>query len=91
MLFLNLGDVRRASLIPRDPKSFTTNGQDVAEASMGAAAATILHGPESKTWSPGHPHGEMPPLENVRAFFISSAPYGGVLIGWTCTVDCKVR
>lgn len=65
-LFLKLGDVRWASLIPRDPKSFATNGQDVAEASMGAAAAIILHGPESKTWSPGQPHGEMPPLENVR-------------------------
>lgn len=66
MLFLNLGDVRWASLFPRDPKSFPMNGQDLAEASMSAANALVLHGPEAKTFSPGHPHGDIPPLENVR-------------------------
>lgn len=66
MLFLKLGDVRWASLFPRDPKSFPMNGQDLAEASMSAANALILHGPEAKTFSPGQPHGDLPPLENVR-------------------------
>lgn len=68
MLFLKLGDVRWATLIPRDPRSFAMNGQDLAEASMAAAAATVLHGPESKTFSPGQPHGDLPPLENVRRY-----------------------
>lgn len=67
MLFLKLGDVRWASLLPRDPKSFSMHGQDPAEATMAAAAKIILHGPESKTFTPGtrHPQGELPPLENV--------------------------
>lgn len=66
-LFLKLGDVRWASLFPRDPKSFSTHGQDPAEASMAAAAKMVLHGPESKTFQPGQTRGaELPPLENVR-------------------------
>ena len=65
MLFLKLGDIRWASLFPKDPKSFAMHGQDPVEATMTAATSIILHGPESKTFQPGHPHGEMPPLENV--------------------------
>ena len=68
MLFLKLGDIRWASLFPRDPRSFAMHGQDLAEASMAAAAATVLHGPESKTFNPGQPHGELPPLENVSEY-----------------------
>lgn len=65
MLFLRLGDVRWASLFPRDPRSFATRGQDPAEASMAAAAKLVLHGPESRTFQPGQTRGELPPLENV--------------------------
>ena len=65
MLFLKLGDIRWASLFPRDPKSFAMHGQDPVEATMTAATSMILHGPESKTFQPGQPHGELPPLENV--------------------------
>ena len=66
MLFLKLGNVRWASLFPRDPRSFIVRGQDPAEASLAAANSLILHGPESTTFQPGKRHGEMPPLENVR-------------------------
>lgn len=64
MLVLKLGDVRWASLFPRDPKSFP-HGDDLAEASMAAAASLILHGPESKTCQVLGAIGQMPPLENV--------------------------
>ena len=66
MLFLKLGNVRWASLFPRDPRSFLVRGQDPTEAAMAAANSLILHGPESTTFQPGKRHGEMPPLENVR-------------------------
>ena len=72
MLFLKLGDIRWASLFPRDPKSFAMNGQDPVEASMSAATSMILHGPESTTFQPGHPHGDMPPLENVSVLRIQN-------------------
>ena len=64
MLVLRLGDVRWASLFPRDPKSFPHH-EDLAEASMAAAASLILHGPESKTYQALGVTGQMPPLENV--------------------------
>jgi hypothetical protein len=64
-LFLKLGNVRWASLFPRDPRSFAKSGQDLAEAAMAAAAATILHGPESTTFVQGMGRRELPPLENV--------------------------
>lgn len=67
MLFLKLGDIRWASLFPRDPRSFQKSGQDLAEAAMKSSAAMILHGPESETFQPGKPHGDMPPLENVSS------------------------
>lgn len=66
MLFLKLGDIRYASLFPRDPRSFAKNGRDLAEASMSAATQMILHGPEAKTFQEGYPHGDLPPLEDVR-------------------------
>ncbi|KAH8079405.1 aspartyl-tRNA synthetase, cytoplasmic [Cristinia sonorae] len=87
MLFLQLGDVRWASLIPRDPRSFATNGQDAAEASMGAAAAMILHGPESKTWGPGQPRGEMPPLENLIAKYGDATNTSWIDPAWTVWRD----
>ena len=64
MLVLKLGDVRWASLFPRDPKSFP-HKEDLAEASMMAAASLILHGPEAKTCQALGLTGHMPPLENV--------------------------
>ena len=64
MLVLTLGDVRWASLFPRDPKSFP-HEEDLAEASMVAAASLILHGPESKTCQTLGITDQMPPLENV--------------------------
>jgi aspartyl-tRNA synthetase len=64
MLILKLGDVRWASLFPRDPKSFP-HQEDLAEASMVAAASLILHGPESKTCQTLGITDQIPPLENV--------------------------
>ena len=69
MLFLKLGDVRWASLFPRDPRSFPTRGDDSAEALLRAAQALILSGPESKTFEAGKSHRELPPLENVRTSY----------------------
>ena len=63
-LVLTLGDVRWASLFPKDPKSFP-HKEDLAEASMAAAASLILHGPESKTCQTLGITGHIPPLENV--------------------------
>ena len=61
MLFLKLGDIRWASLFPRDPKSFGMHGQDPLEASMAAAQKLVLHGPESSTYQPGQGRrGELP-------------------------------
>ena len=68
MLFLKLGNIRWASLFPRDPRSFVVRNQDPQEAAAIAANALILHGPESSTFQPGKRHGEMPPLENVRNY-----------------------
>ncbi|KAJ3486884.1 hypothetical protein NLI96_g3934 [Meripilus lineatus] len=87
MLFLNLGDVRWASLFPRDPKSFPMNGQDLAEASMSAANALVLHGPEAKTFSPGHPHGDIPPLENLIAKYGDATNTSWTDPAWTVWRD----
>jgi hypothetical protein len=68
MLFLKLGDIRRAAFIPRDPKSFAVPEHDLAEASQAVAVAQILHGPESTTLQPGKMRWTdgLPPLSNVR-------------------------
>jgi hypothetical protein len=73
MLFLKLGNIRWASLIPRDPRSFSLGDVDPKEASAAAAAATILHGPESTTFQGKlgrMKNGELPPLENVGSYLI---------------------
>jgi len=54
---------------------------------MGAAAAIILHGPESKTWSPGQPHGEMPPLENLIAKYGDATNTSWIDPAWTVWRD----
>lgn len=67
MLFLKLGDIRRASFIPRDPRSFAVSEQNIAEASQAVAVAQILRGPESTTLQRGKTRwtGELPLLANV--------------------------
>lgn len=67
MLFLKLGDIRRASFIPRDPRSFAVSEQNLVEASQAVAVAQILHGPESTTLQSGKTRGtgELPLLANV--------------------------
>jgi len=70
MLFLKLGDIRRASFIPRDPRSFSVSEQNLAEAGQAVAVAQILHGPESTTLRQGKTRwtGELPPVANVSLF-----------------------
>ena len=79
MLMLKLGDVRWASLIPRDPRSFPQKDQPLAETTMVAAQNLLLHGPESTTFTPGGKpiDGELPPLENVSSLLVD--PISGLL------------
>jgi len=74
MLMLKLGDVRWASLIPRDSRSFSQEDQPLAETTIVAAQNLLLHGPESTTFTTSNKpiDGELPPLENVR--FLQSTP-----------------
>jgi aspartyl/asparaginyl-tRNA synthetase len=67
MLMLQLGDIRWASLIPRDPRSFPQKGQSLPEGTTVVAQNLLLHGPESTTFSTSSKHidSELPPLENV--------------------------
>ncbi|PCH43826.1 aspartyl-tRNA synthetase [Wolfiporia cocos MD-104 SS10] len=87
MLFLKLGDIRYASLFPRDPRSFPKNGQDLAEAAMSAATQMILHGPESTTFQEGIPHGELPPLENLIAKYGDSTSTSWIDPSWSVWRD----
>jgi len=93
MLFLRLGDIRRASFIPRDPKSFAVAEQNLAEASQAVAVAQILHGPESTTLQPGKTRrtGELPLLANVS---LASWHLRNPTIKRSCfsfLAHCKVR
>ncbi|KAI0700183.1 hypothetical protein BC835DRAFT_1404934 [Cytidiella melzeri] len=87
MLFLKLGDVRWASLFPRDPRSFPMRGEDSVEASMKAATAMILNGPESKTFEVGKSKGELPPLENLIAKYGDATNTSWVDPAWTVWRD----
>ncbi|OCH85681.1 aspartyl-tRNA synthetase cytoplasmic [Obba rivulosa] len=87
MLFLKLGDVRWASLFPRDPKSFQKSGRDLLEAALKTTNAMILHGPESETFQPGQPHGDMPPLENLIAKYGDSTNTSWTDPAWTVWRD----
>jgi aspartyl-tRNA synthetase len=71
MLMLKLGDVRWASLIPRDPRSFPQKDQSPPGTTVFAAQNLLLHGPESTTFTTSNKpvDGELPRLENVRALF----------------------
>lgn len=64
MLMLKLGDVRWASLFPRDPRSFPRTGEPLPVVLAPAAQNILLHGPESETFLDGKEH-ELPPLANV--------------------------
>ncbi|KZT04593.1 aspartyl-tRNA synthetase cytoplasmic [Laetiporus sulphureus 93-53] len=87
MLFLKLGDIRYASLFPRDPRSFPANGQDLAEASMSAATHMILHGPEATTFKEGYPHGDMPLLQDLIAKYGDSTNTSWIDPAWTVWRD----
>jgi aspartyl/asparaginyl-tRNA synthetase len=69
MLMLKLGDVRWASLIPRDPRSFPQKDQPLTQTTRVAAQNLLLHGPESTTFIATKKtiDVELPPLENVRS------------------------
>ena len=69
MLMLKLGDVRWASLIPRDPRSFPQKDRPLSQTTLVAPQNLLLHGPESTTFTASNKpfHGELPPLENVRS------------------------
>ncbi|KIP06304.1 hypothetical protein PHLGIDRAFT_107152 [Phlebiopsis gigantea 11061_1 CR5-6] len=89
MLFLQLGDVCWASLLPRDPKSFSTAGVDPAEASMAAAQKLVLNGPASRTFTPGTTRGELPPLENLIARYGDATNTSWVDPAWTVWRDAS--
>ncbi|KAI0644501.1 aspartyl-tRNA synthetase cytoplasmic [Trametes meyenii] len=86
-LFLKLGNVRWASLFPRDPRSFTKRGQDPTEAAFIAANSLILHGPEASTFPPGKRGGEMPPLENLIAKYGDATNTSWTDPAWTVWRD----
>ena len=69
MLMLKLGDVRWASLIPRDPRSFPQKDRPLSQTTMVAAQNLLLHGPEATTFTASNRSidGELPLLENVRS------------------------
>ena len=68
MLMLKLGDVRWASLIPRDPRSFPQKDRPLSQTTLVPAQNLLLHGPESTTFtnSTKSVNDSLPPLENVR-------------------------
>ncbi|KAH9924394.1 aspartyl-tRNA synthetase cytoplasmic [Fomitopsis serialis] len=89
MLFLKLGDIRYASLLPRDPRSFARTGQDLAEMSMAAATHQIMHGPEASTYQEGIPHGDLPPLEDLVAKYGDSTNTSWIDPSWTVWRDVR--
>ncbi|EIW62843.1 aspartyl-tRNA synthetase cytoplasmic [Trametes versicolor FP-101664 SS1] len=87
MLFLKLGNIRWASLFPRDPRSFIVRGQDPTEAALVAANSLILHGPESTTIQPGKRSGDLPPLENLIAKYGDATNTSWTDPAWTVWRD----
>ncbi|KAH9858604.1 aspartyl-tRNA synthetase cytoplasmic [Lenzites betulinus] len=87
MLFLKLGNIRWASLFPRDPRSFIKRGQDPTEAAYIAANSLILHGPESTTFQPSKRSGDIPPLENLIAKYGDATNTSWTDPAWTVWRD----
>ncbi|KAI0766828.1 aspartyl-tRNA synthetase cytoplasmic [Trametes elegans] len=87
MLFLKLGNIRWASLFPRDPRSFLTRGHDPTEAAYLSANSLILHGPESTTFQPGKRSGDLPPLENLVAKYGDATNTSWTDPAWTVWRD----
>ncbi|OBZ67021.1 Aspartate--tRNA ligase, cytoplasmic [Grifola frondosa] len=81
------GSGSNACLFPRDPRSFAKTGIDPVEASMAAANALIIHGPESATFPPGKKHGDLPPLENLIAKYGDATNTSWTDPSWTIWRD----
>ena len=90
MLMLKLGDVRWASLIPRDPRSFPQKDHPLAQTTMVAAQNLLLHGPESTTFTVSNKptDAQLPPLENVRSLLYE--PHSQFTDRFALTADRQV-
>ncbi|KAF8578496.1 aspartyl-tRNA synthetase, cytoplasmic [Ramaria rubella] len=82
MLFLNLHNVRWASLFPRDPKSFSTAGQDPGEISAEIAQSMVVHGPIART-ARGKRIGDLPAVPDLIAKYGDATNTSWVDPAWT--------
>ncbi|EPQ54212.1 aspartyl-tRNA synthetase [Gloeophyllum trabeum ATCC 11539] len=88
MLFLKLGNIRWASLFPRDPKSFSRSGNDSVETTAALAQQALLQGPESSTVAKRQGK-DMPPLENLIAKYGDGTNTSWTDPSWTVWRDEK--
>ncbi|TFK46077.1 aspartyl-tRNA synthetase, cytoplasmic [Heliocybe sulcata] len=89
MLFLKLGNIRWASLFPRDPRSFAKSTQNSVETTAAMAQQALLQGPESETRVKKHGSDEMPPLENLIAKYGDGTNTSWTDPAWTVWRDEK--
>jgi aspartyl-tRNA synthetase len=91
MLMLKLGDVRWASLIPRDPRSFPQKDQPLTGSTEVAPQNLLLHGPESTTFTTSNKpiDGELPLLENLIAKYGDATNTSWIDPAWTVWRDRK--
>ncbi|TFK49883.1 aspartyl-tRNA synthetase, cytoplasmic [Heliocybe sulcata] len=83
MLLLKLGNIRWASLFPRDPRSFPATEKEMAEAALETAQRAVLYGPKAETYHDGKPHHDLPPLENLIAKYGDATNTSWVDPAWT--------
>ncbi|KDQ49183.1 hypothetical protein JAAARDRAFT_43060 [Jaapia argillacea MUCL 33604] len=83
MLLLKLGNIRWATLFPRDPRSFPATEAEQAEAAQETAQRAIVFGPKSSTFTDSRPHVELPPLENLIAKYGDSTNTSWIDPAWT--------
>ncbi|KZT18358.1 aspartyl-tRNA synthetase cytoplasmic [Neolentinus lepideus HHB14362 ss-1] len=83
MLLLKLGNIRWASLFPRDPRSFPATEKEMEEAALETAQRAVLYGPKSATYHDGKQHSELPPLENLIAKYGDATNTSWVDPAWT--------